>query len=103
MRQARRATRDQLTKPNGEHLPDGIGGTITGGPMEPVGLLEILERGARGASHGGAVSGAAQVVTGGPRRNRLAEPGVALSDGSTICFASLADAGLFAEDGVAMP
>jgi hypothetical protein len=33
MRLTRRATRDQLTKLNNNHLPDGIGGTITGGPM----------------------------------------------------------------------
>ena len=44
--------------------------------MEPIDLLEILERAARGASRGGAVSGAAQVWSaafGGERRDGIAE------------------------------
>jgi hypothetical protein len=102
MRLTRHATRDQLTKPNNEHLPDGIGGTITGGAMEPIGLTDILERGARGASRGGAVSGAAQVVADGLGRSSLAGRGIALSDGSRICFASIADVGLLHEDDVPM-
>jgi hypothetical protein len=100
MRLNRRALRDQLTKPNNEHLPDGIGGTITGGPMDPPGLMEMLERGAHGASRGGAVSGAAQVVAGGPGHPSHAERGISLSDGSRICFASIADVGLFRDDDV---
>ncbi|HEX3993174.1 MAG TPA: hypothetical protein VHX39_18530 [Acetobacteraceae bacterium] len=102
MRLNRRALRDQLTKPNNEHLPDGIGGTITGGPMEPLGLVEILERGARGASRGGAVSGAAQIVAGGPRQSNKAERGISLSDGSRICFASIAEVSLYRDDDVPM-
>jgi hypothetical protein len=98
MRLNRRATRDQWTNPNNDLLPDGIGGTITGGPMEPIGLMQILERGTHGASHGGAVSGAAQVVAGGPGHATRAERGIALSDGSRICFASIADMGLFRND-----
>lgn len=98
MRLTRRATRDQVTKPNDEHLPDGIGGTITGGPMAPVGLLEILERAACGASRGGAVSGAAQVVADSLGRISQGERGIALSDGSRICFASIVDGGLFRDD-----
>jgi len=100
MRLNRRAMRDQMTKPNNEHLPDGIGGTITGGPMEPIGLMEILERGTRGASRGGAVSGAAQIVGGGPGYASPAERGISLSDGSRICFASIAEVGLHRDDDV---
>jgi hypothetical protein len=98
MRVTRRATRDQVTNPNNEQLADGTGGTITGGPMEPIGLLEILERAAHGASRGGAVSGAAQGVADAFDRTNLAERGIALSDGSRICFASIADVGLFRDD-----
>jgi hypothetical protein len=97
MRVTRRATRDQITKPNNDH-PDRTGGAITGGPMQPLALLEILERAAHGASRGGAVSGAAQGVAEGMVGTRLAERGIALSDGSRICFASIADAGLFRDD-----
>ena len=96
----RRATRDQLTKRNNDPLTDGSGGTITGGPMEPINLLEILERGARCVSRGGAVSGAAQVVVsdlGGRDR------GIALSDGSRISFASVADAGVLKDDDAGVP
>jgi hypothetical protein len=102
MRLTRRATRDQLIKPNNEHLPDGVGGTITGGRMEPISLTEILERGARGASRGGAVSGAAQVLADSYGRISRAERGIALSDGSRICFASIADAGLLRDDDAPM-
>ena len=94
----RRATRDQLTKRNNEALPDGVGGTITGGPMEPIGLLEILERGARGASRGGAVSGAAQVAIGSPGAAGRPDRAIALSDGSRISFSSIADTELFRDD-----
>jgi hypothetical protein len=100
MRLNRRAMRDQMTKPNNEHLPDGIGGTITGGPMEPIGLMEILERGTRGASRGGAVSGAAQIVGGGPGYASPAERGISLSDGSRIYFASIAGEVLDRDDDV---
>jgi hypothetical protein len=102
MRLTRRATRDRVTKPNNEPLPDGIGGTITGGPMKPIGLLEFLERGAHGVSRGGAVSGAAQVVAGSIGRASQPERGIALSDGSRICFTSIADAGLLRDDDAPM-
>jgi hypothetical protein len=98
MRATRRAVRDQVTKPNTEPLPDAFGDTITRRPVEPIGLLEILERAAHGASRGGAVSGAAQSVTEGIGSRSLAERGIALSDGSRICFASIADTRLFHED-----
>jgi hypothetical protein len=92
----RRATRDQLTTRNGEHLPDGIGGTITGGPVVPIDLMEILNRSARCVTGSGAVSGAAQsAASGGQDRRKL---GVALSDGSRITFASLADTGILREE-----
>ncbi len=95
----RRAIRDQLTKSGGEPLPDGIGGTITGGPMEPIDLLEILSRSVRCVTRGGAVSGAAHAVAGdrGPGSSG-ADLGIALSDGSRITFASLADPGVLREE-----
>jgi hypothetical protein len=98
MRLTRRATRNQLTKRNNEHLPAGIGVTITGGPMEPIGLMEILERGARGASRSGAVSGAAQVVASSFGGTGRVDCDIALSDGSRISFASIADAGVLRDD-----
>jgi hypothetical protein len=70
--------------------------------MEPIDLLAILERAAHGASRGGAVAGAAQGVAEGIGRTSLAERGIALSDGSRICFASIADAGLFRDEDIPM-
>jgi hypothetical protein len=98
MRLNRRAMRDRVTKSTNEPLPDAIGGTITGGPMQPIALLEILERGAHWSSRGGAVAGAAQVVAGNSGRANNTEWGIALSDGSRICFTSIADAGLVRDD-----
>jgi hypothetical protein len=88
----KRATRDQLTKRNSDHLPDGVGGTITGGPMEPIDLMRILAQGL--ASGGGAVSGAAQMVVSTSGGRADANRDIALSDGSRISFACVADAGL---------
>jgi hypothetical protein len=96
----RRATRDQLTKRVNGDLPDGVGGTITGGPMEPINVMEILARGARGVAGAGAVSGAAQVVVGSVGSSRGRDHGIALSDGSRISFASIADAGVLKDDDV---
>ncbi len=87
----RRALRDQIVNPDNEMLADGIGGTITGGPMEPIDLMEILARGLSGASRGGAVSGAAQTAAGSPSPTGHVPVGIALSDGSTISFANVAD------------
>jgi hypothetical protein len=103
MRLTRRGTRDQLTKPRVEHPPDGIGGTIAGAPMERIGLLNFLEHGAYGASRGGAVSGAAQVVSGWPTHACQTERSIALSDGSRICFASLAGANQLPADDEPIP
>jgi hypothetical protein len=81
-----------------EALPDGVGGTITGGPMQPINLIEILRLGERSASRGGAVSGAAQgAVSGsasgvGAGAGGARSPGIALSDGSRIIFASVEQA-----------
>jgi hypothetical protein len=94
----RRAIRDQLTRANREHLPDGVGGTITGGPMEPIDLMQILSRSARCVSRGGAVSGAAQTVVSSPEDGRVQDLGIALSDGSRITFASLAGPGVLREE-----
>ena len=94
----RRVTRDQLKPKNSDDLPDGVGGTVTGGPVEPIDLMRILARDTDGASRGGAVSGAAHVVVSrlgirGPRG-----PGIALSDGTRISFASIVDAGVFGDE-----
>ena len=94
----RRATRDQLTKRNDDNLSDGVGGTITGGLMETIDLLEILSRSARGASRAGAVSGAAQMVVSSLGWTGARETGIALSDGSRISFSSVADAGVLRND-----
>ena len=97
-----RATRDRLPKrtnadlPANEALPDGVGGTITGGPTEPINVMEILARGPRGAA--GAVSGAAHVVVCGLGRSRGQDHGIALSDGSRISFATIADSGVLTDD-----
>ena len=75
-------------------LPDGVDGTVTGAPRAPIDLMEILGRGSRYASRGGAVSGAAHVEGSSVLARTGRESGVALSDGSRISFASLADAGV---------
>ena len=99
----RRATRDQLKHRGNVDLPDGVGGSVTGGPTEPIDLMRILAQGGNAASRGGAVSGAAHAVVsnlgiGGPR-----DPGIALSDGSRISFASIADAGILNEEEIRSP
>lgn len=98
----RRAIRDQSAKPNSDHLPDGIGGTITGGPVEPIDLMEILNRSARCASRGGAVSGAAHTVDSGEEAHadwgNGQDLGIALSDGSRITFASIAGPGVLKQE-----
>jgi hypothetical protein len=70
--------------------------------MAPVDLMEVLNRNALCDSRGGAVSGAAQVVASGAGervdRNERQDRGIALSDGSRIMFASVADAGVFREE-----
>jgi hypothetical protein len=85
--------RDRAEQRSG--LPDGVGGTISGGPMKPIDLMEILSRASRGASRGvslgGAVSGAAQVMASGPGAGTERARGIALSDGSEIIFASVND------------
>jgi hypothetical protein len=87
---SRRATRDHLNRP-GERLSDGVGGTITGGPMQPVDVWEILNLGARGCSRGGAVSGAAQTAVNNLGVGQARQRAIALSDGSRITFSSLDD------------
>jgi len=90
----RRAIRDQLTKQHGDQLPDGVGGTVTGGPREPIDLMAILAR-AHASSRGGAVSGAAQVVVSSIGAGKVPAKGIALSDGSRISFTTIAEAGVY--------
>jgi hypothetical protein len=94
----RRANRDRLTPRTNSDLPDGVGGTITGGPMEPIDVMEILARGARGVSGAGAVSGAAQVVVSGVGPAPGKAHGIALSDGSRISFTSIVDTVILDEE-----
>jgi hypothetical protein len=96
----RRMTRDQLNAQGGDVLPDGIGGTVTGGPMEPIDLMRILARDAEGPGRGGAVPGAAHVVVSTLGIGGARSPAIALSDGSRISFASIADAGVFDDEAV---
>jgi hypothetical protein len=84
----RKPRRDAATRTN-DPQSDGLGGTITGGPMPPLDLLEILDRGARPVSRGGAVSGAAHVMDGGLGAGGRRDSGITLSDGSRISFASV--------------
>jgi hypothetical protein len=85
------------TKRNAGALLDGVGGTITGGPMKQLDLMEILNRGSPAVSLGGAVSGAAQIVISSPGSGGSQEQGIDLSDGSRIIFASIAGMRLLAE------
>jgi hypothetical protein len=87
----RRAIRDNSIRHSGEQLPDGVGGTITGGPMQAIDLMEVLNRSPFGVSRGGAVSGAAHVVVSGAGARGAPENDIALSDGSRIMFASVGD------------
>jgi hypothetical protein len=102
MRLTRLATRNHLRRSNNEHLPDRSGRTIAGATMKLIGPLEILERGEHGISRGGALSGADQVVADSIGRPGQADRGIALSDGSRICFTSIADAGLLRYDDAPM-
>jgi hypothetical protein len=82
---------------------DGLAGTITGGGAVAASPITDIGRGAQCVSRSGAVSGAAQGVAGGPAfPGGLASGGpdrwIALSDGSRITFASIADAGILRDD-----
>jgi hypothetical protein len=96
---ARRATRDRLTQRNNDNLSDDIGGTITGGPLESIDLIKVLERSSRGVTRGGAVSGAAKMVAvSSPGATSGQDRGIALSDGSRIYFISIADVEVLKDD-----
>ena len=95
-------TRDRTVKRKPHQLPDGTGGTIAGGPMRAIDLMQLLGRSVADVSVGGAVSGAAANAPGtavyqyGRADQRedhgiaaREDEGVALSDGSRIMFASL--------------
>jgi len=94
MRANRRAIRDQLAKRNGS---ESAGETVTGGPIQPIDLMEVLSRGARDVSRGRAVSGAAQVVISSPGSGGSSRA-VALSDGSMISFARVGDIGVLKDE-----
>ena len=63
-------------------MPDGLGGTISGGPMAPFDLVERLGRGAPAPGMAGAVAGAGRV-----EMEQVDE--IVLSDGSQIVFATI--------------
>jgi hypothetical protein len=97
MRTTTKGTLRQAARRQSDHLADGVGGTITGGPMPKLNLIELLNRGGP-ASRGGAVSGAAQVVDSRTWSGSGVEKGIALSDGSRISFASIEDRGIIKDD-----
>ena len=82
----------------GDSLPDGVGGSVTGGPMRAPDLMEILSKGTRAATRAGAVSGAAQSIDSRSGSRFDEAKAIALSDGSRISFASLADQRLVTDD-----
>jgi hypothetical protein len=84
----RRSRHNTATRTDGPQ-PDGLGGTITGGPMPPLDLMETLNLGVQTLSRGGAVSGAAHVLGGGTGADGRRDSGITLSDGSRISFASV--------------
>jgi len=94
----RRAIRDQLTTRNSEQLLYGAGPTVTGGPLKPIDLMEILNRSERGVSRGGAVSGAEFPLVSSAGSGSGRDPAIALSDGTTITFASVGDVGTILEE-----
>jgi hypothetical protein len=98
MRANKISARDHTTARNDERLFDGVGGTITGWPMEKLDLLEILNRAQRGVTRGGAVSGAARATAGPPGGSRGQRRDIALSDGSRISFASIEQDYVFRDD-----
>jgi len=97
MRATRNTSPDFVAARRGEHLPDGVGGTVTGWPMEKLDLMEILNRTSRGVTRGGAVSGAAQAID-NRRGGNGRRTDIALSDGSRISFASIEQEGMFRND-----
>lgn len=99
MRATRNTSRYHTAARKDERLPDGVGGTITGWPMEKLDLMEILNRASRGVTRGGAVSGAAQ-TTANRRGGDIQRADIALSDGSRISFASIEQEGMFRNDPV---
>ena len=86
-----RATGNRMITPANARLPNGVGETITGGPMVPIDLMEILAWGARDVARTGAISGAAHVAVSDIGRTRDRDSDIALSDGSRITFASIGD------------
>jgi hypothetical protein len=104
MRRMSRGTPEQQAAARDRtNLPDGVGGSVTGGPVQLIDLMEVLERGSRdagwgGASRGGAVSGAAHIVVSNVLAGDTPERDIALSDGSRISFASLVGAGVLSPD-----
>lgn len=88
--------RDARMKTARLSLPDGIGGTITGGSMPPLDVPGILGRArlprlAPPIAFGGAVSGAARSMDGFAPAIHRGNRGIALSDGSRIIFSSVGD------------
>ena len=71
-------------------LPDGTGGTITGGPMRPLDLMELLTRDRDNLTQKDiAVSGAARIIDSVSLKAQSSGAGIALSDGSRIVFRSV--------------
>lgn len=89
MRTTRKPPAKSLREPAG--LPDGLGGTIAGGPARAIDLTALLRRPEAGVEAGlGAGLGAGASGREEPEQNEE----FALSDGSRIIFASLRDSRL---------
>ena len=89
-RVTRRGVSGHSTKRREGALPDGVGGTITGGPTEAIDLMEILNRSR--TARAGAVTGAAHLVVVDAQKWVGADRDISLSDGSRILFRSVDDA-----------
>jgi hypothetical protein len=92
------ATRGKSHKRNGDRPLPGVRETVNGAPLELIDLMTRPIPRLPDVSRGGAVSGAAQVMTMGSSLDDGEERAVALSDGSSISFASIAALGLFKGD-----
>ena len=86
-----RVTRRPQGKRGNGPLPDGVGGTITGGPLEPIDLMELLNRAPRTAGRGRAVPGAAHWTRDAAPPPAHSRDAVFLSDGTRITFSALDD------------
>ena len=92
------ATGGKSGKRNGVRLGASARGTIIGASLERIDLMTTPTLRSPDVSRGGAVSGAAQVMAMSSDFPNSEERAIALSDGSSISFASIAALDLFKAD-----